>query len=428
MKKELKYSLIIALTYFVFSTLWIFCSDFALAAVVKDTEQFRKFESLKGLVFVFISAGLIFSLVLLYYRRYKSFQDKYFEIHQEEDRVFRELPIGIAIIDLKGQFIKVNRSLTSLLGYSSSELLQMHRREICYIDEQEPDHDFLNDLLHDPEKVIHIHRRLRKKDGQAIWCHLSCILMQSLTLEAKYFVINIQNVDRELKMQKRVVKLNSELLDAQRLGRFGHWSYNFTKHEARLSEQAAAILRMDTESPAPEDILALFQEEVRLDISQRVEKLSTEGGRLHSLTNISTAVNQLKYIEIEAVLTLDADAGGMVLKGTIKDVTHIIRLQLEREKFHKYLMNWAFKLSHELRQPISSIMGLSEIMRQDLVKEGEQAQLTNYLAQAASELDNQTRDLAAQFQRMQDLLDLSSKDLGVMEKVYEVARQVEEMK
>lgn len=408
MKKELKYSAIIALTYLIFSTAWILFSDAALAAFVKDTEEFRHLETIKGLVFALVSALLIFGLVLTYYRRYRSFQNKYYEMHHEDDRIFRDGPNGIAIMDLKGNFIKVNRSLTELLSYSSTEMLHMNRSQICYTDASEQDDDFLLRVLKDPDRAFHVNKRLKTKDGKALWCQVSCMLMHTMSNEAKYFVLNIQNMDSEIKMQNRVSKLNLELLEAQRLGRFGHWSYNFATHRATLSDQAATILRMDSKNPEPEEILALFDESTRLDLARRVKIVSSEGGRLHSLSKLPNNAGQLKYIEIEAELLIESETGAVLLKGTIKDVTQLMQLQIERERFNKDLVHWAFKLSHELRQPISSILGIAHLMRQNLVKEEEKETLTGYLEKAASDLDGQTRDLAGQFHRMQELLNATN--------------------
>ncbi len=420
MKQELKYSLLIALSYLVFSIVWILYSDQILSSTLTNTEQFRELESKKSIIYVLVSAVFIFAIVLVNYRRYKRFQGKYIEIYQEEDRIFSDFPIGMAVVDPKGRFVKVNRSLTDLLGFSKVELLKMNCLEICQIEPGETNNDFLERVKQEPDRAFHINKRLRVKDAHPIWCHLSIILMQTKAHEDKYFVINFQDVDRELKMQNKVIKLNHDLLEAQRLGRFGHWSYHFENNQAKVSEQAATILQLDTEEPEPEAILSLFDDETRQNITERVDKLTTEGGHLHSVSSIQHASGEVIYIEIQAEVLNDSETDALLLKGTIKDISQTMKLQIEREKFNKYLVNWAFKLSHELRQPVSSILGLTQLMKEDLVKDEEREKYTVFLAQAAAELDDQTRDLAAQFQRMQDLLNAGGADLEAIEKINEV--------
>ena len=48
------------------------------------------------------------------------------------EKVFRNTYNGIAIIDFKGRFIKLNESVCELLGYSKEELLTMSFRDITF--------------------------------------------------------------------------------------------------------------------------------------------------------------------------------------------------------------------------------------------------------------------------------------------------------
>ena len=408
MRKEIKYSLIIAAMYLLFGVTWIIFSDAAVAGIAKDAETFRSISSYKGVAFVLVSAFLIFALVVTYYRRYTSYQDKYNEIHKEEDRIFQDLPIGATILSLNGTILKVNRSLCVLLGYKKEEFLQLDAG--FFANENAEEDALLQRVLKMPDVPCHANLQLLKSDRSRIWCVVNCILIRDAEDNFKHFILNVQDIDRELRMQQRVLRLNQDLLEAQRMGKFGHWHYNFDFHKVLLSPQACEILAVASEQPSAEEVVALFEPKMIEDFTAKLEAIGQSGGRIHSFLTLKHAEHGLKHLEVEAEMGIDDLDGSIVLKGTIKDVTLVMSLQYEKENFNKSLVHWAFKLSHELRKPISSILGVSQIMNEKLVKQNELEQLHEYLHKAATELDEQTRDLAEQFHYMQKLLKENPQD------------------
>jgi PAS domain S-box-containing protein len=408
MSKELKYTLIISVSYLVFGILWIFFSDKALAAMVTSTEQFHRISSIKGILYVCVTAVLIFGLVLSYYKKYVTYQRKYFEKHVEDDRIFHNLPLGAAVMDLDGKLLKVNRHLCEILQFDRCELLAMDGQTVFKDDTNSLDVNLMEMVQKDSDKAFRVNRKLKTKNGQLIWCQVSIILMHTVDNEAKYYILNIQDVDREINLQDRLLQLNNELLEAQQIGRFGHWSYNFDAHRVYLSVQAAEILQMSTEFQKEEAIKSLFDEAPLADLVQAVQGLTIGGGRLNAIYPLRVVQNVIKYVNIEAEMLMDPLTRSVILKGTIKDVSQIMKLQMEREGFQKNIVNWAFQLSHDLRKPIGSIMGLSELMKHDVLNQKEWEQLKLYLQKAAVELDMQTRELSEQFRHMQELLDDSS--------------------
>ena len=64
MQPDLQGPLRLAGVYILFSTLWIFGSDYLLHALIKDSELVAELQTGKGLLFILLSSGLIFLLSL----------------------------------------------------------------------------------------------------------------------------------------------------------------------------------------------------------------------------------------------------------------------------------------------------------------------------------------------------------------------------
>src|SRR3989344_4177937 len=64
MQPDLQGPLRLAGVYILFSTLWIFGSDYLLHALVRDSELVAELQTGKGLLFILLSTGLIFFVSL----------------------------------------------------------------------------------------------------------------------------------------------------------------------------------------------------------------------------------------------------------------------------------------------------------------------------------------------------------------------------
>ena len=57
------------------------------------------------------------------------------------ERAFSDAPIGMALVDLDGGFLKVNRSLREITGYSEQELLALTLPGITHPEDLEADRE-----------------------------------------------------------------------------------------------------------------------------------------------------------------------------------------------------------------------------------------------------------------------------------------------
>jgi signal transduction histidine kinase len=68
-------------------------------------------------------------------------------------------------------------------------------------------------------------------------------------------------------------------------------------------------------------------------------------------------------------------------------------LENQKEKRLKALEEMLFQLSHNIRQPIVQILGVSNLINNPTISEGELKELLEYMKNSAKLLDNLTREL-----------------------------------
>ncbi len=144
---------------------------------------------------------------------------------------FDEAPIGMALVSLEGRFMKVNRSLCELIGYSEEELIQLNYQQITHLEDVDADRRYTAQMLNGEIRTYQMEKRYLAADGEEIWVHLSVSLVRDLTGEPVYFISQTQDITerRALEAQLRHLAdhdpltglLNRRGLEAELAARIG---------------------------------------------------------------------------------------------------------------------------------------------------------------------------------------------------------------
>ncbi|NTY61717.1 EAL domain-containing protein [Mycolicibacterium sphagni] len=103
-------------------------------------------------------------------------------------------PIGMAVVGLDGTFLRTNRALRAMLGYSKSELAELTFQEITHPDDLDADLALLNDCLEGRRRSYRIDKRYIASDGRIVWGALTVVIVHAPRDRPRYFVSQIVDV------------------------------------------------------------------------------------------------------------------------------------------------------------------------------------------------------------------------------------------
>ncbi|WP_158617534.1 PAS domain S-box protein [Legionella sp. km772] len=115
--------------------------------------------------------------------------------------------IGMALVSLEGHFLKVNKSLCQLVGYSEEELLKLTFQDLTYQDDLGTDLKLVQQLLEGEILTYQLEKRYLHKKGTIIWTLLSVSLLRDKENNPLYFISQIQNIDARKKAEKELKDL-----------------------------------------------------------------------------------------------------------------------------------------------------------------------------------------------------------------------------
>ncbi|MBE9227501.1 PAS domain S-box protein [Phormidium sp. LEGE 05292] len=158
--------------------------------------------------------------------------------------------IGMAIVGLEGQWLKVNRSICEIVGYSEPELLKTSFQAITHPDDLEKDLNLMQQLLAGEIRYYHLEKRYIHKLGYTVWILLSGSLVRDALGKPLHFIAQIQDIT-ERKLAEEKLRLSEERLHlALEASGEGLWDWNIVTGEFYFSPQWLQMLGYEvTELP-----------------------------------------------------------------------------------------------------------------------------------------------------------------------------------
>lgn len=114
--------------------------------------------------------------------------------HEQFKNAFEHSAIGMALVGPDGTWLKVNKRISEITGYSEKELLQITFQEITHPDDLDIDLEGVRKLLNGIKDSYQIEKRYFHKKGPIIWVLLSVSLVRDHAGKPVHFISQIQDI------------------------------------------------------------------------------------------------------------------------------------------------------------------------------------------------------------------------------------------
>ena len=178
---------IIAIVYF---TYWTYMKNVEAAAVQAEQAR-RHVEELN---------------------RHIAEQERMSKALQETQEHFRNAfdyaAIGMALVSTQGSWLRVNRSLCEILGYTEQELLRSNFQAITHPDDVRNDLANLYRLLQGETLRCQVEKRYLDKMGQIVWAMNSVSLVRDVQDNPAHFIFQIQDISERKRAEAALHSLS----------------------------------------------------------------------------------------------------------------------------------------------------------------------------------------------------------------------------
>ena len=123
---------------------------------------------------------------------------------QRFEAAFEHAPIGMALTDLDGRWIKVNRALSQITGYSPEELFNRSFRDITHPDDIDADTAAFAALKSGQLPSYAVDKRYIHADGHVVWVALSTSVVRDEAGAAQYIVAQTRDITEQKQLKERL--------------------------------------------------------------------------------------------------------------------------------------------------------------------------------------------------------------------------------
>ncbi|WP_316811044.1 PAS domain S-box protein [Pedobacter heparinus] len=200
-------------------------------------------------------------------------------------RAFEHAAIGMAIISTTGKWLRINKSLSDMLGYSSTELMKLTFQDVTYPEDLNKDLILLSELIGGKRESYQMEKRYFHKSGHLVWVILAVSVIRNNKGKPLHFISQITDISK-VKAAEDEIKTVLDVTNDQnrRLLNFAHIvSHNLRSHSGNLS-MLLNFIETDTDENGRQELFKMFR--------HAATNLQETIGHLNEVVAVNSVIHQ----------------------------------------------------------------------------------------------------------------------------------------
>ena len=285
--------------------------------------------------------------------RYAFERQKTAEALRESEEQFRAMfevaSIGVAQADPHtGRWLRVNRKMCEITGYSAEEMLQMRIPDITHPQDRQADCEAFERLVRGETPAYQMENRYVRKDGAVVWVNVNVSVMRDIagrpirTMAAIEDITARRIAEERIRAQAELLDLAQDAIVVQDMNgcvqywnkgseRLIGWSaaevvgkpaFDFVSHNRSDFQRAMkGLLEQDRWIG---EIGVITKDERRVTLMSRWTLVRDEQGQPRSVLVISTDLTEQKKIEAQFLRVQRMESVGRLASGIAHDLNNIL--------------------------------------------------------------------------------------------------------
>ena len=280
----------------------------------------------------------------------KQSEETLLKSYAEFRAMFETASVGMAQCDPEtAQWLRVNRKMCQITGYSPAEMLGMKVSDITHPDDRQKDAEEFRRVVAGEVPDYRMEKRYLRKDGTVIWVNVNMTLILNAAEKPVRTMAVIEDISDRKKIEDELRESERSLNEAQRIAQIGSYVTDIASGIWVASPTLYDIFGMDSSYVTNIEnwgrLMAPGFEQEMVDYYYQVIK---ERGKFNKEYQVLRPRDgRTIWVSAQGEFTFDADGTPLFLKGTIQDIT-------ERRKVEEALRKETLR-RHKLEREVLAI-------------------------------------------------------------------------
>jgi PAS domain S-box-containing protein len=290
------------------------------------------------------------------------------QLRESEER-FRltidDAPIGMALVALDGRWVRVNRVLCELTGYSSEELMRLTFQDITHPDDLDTDLELLRRLERGEIPRYQLEKRYIRKDGSVVDIMLSGSVLRGPDGAARYYIAQVEDISQRKRTEEALRLSEAKFSGIVSIAADAIISIDQDQRVTVFNEGAEEIFGYDRREVIGSRLDRLIPERFRLvhnkhfaGFAAGAEPARTMGERLE----IYGLRKNGEEFPAEASISKVTVGGATFFSVVLRDITYRKNVEAALQRAITARDEVLGIVAHDLRNPLNTIMMQAQML------------------------------------------------------------------
>lgn len=323
--------------------------------------------------------------------------------------IFEQAPIGMAIINRDGSFSRVNHAFLRLSGYTENDMHILKAKDVLHAEEMEMAVKNDEAIFNRDSDGYKEERRLITKNREVLYTIEQGAPLYSGNEHVQKLIQVVDITSRKI-AENNLLESKNRIRQAQKFARLGGWEYLIDSRQLILSPEIYEFFGLDPEQNyAPDYFIQFIEETIYQELILQIRSFLADDDQeeINQELTITKEGLQARYVQVKAA-KIKQQAKTVKVFGFIQDITELKDTEMNLRTRNHELTNFVYKISHDLRAPLSSISGLLNLLK---VADEDNKQYLEMIKNRIMKLDNFISDILAHSRNLYTAISVERVDL-----------------
>jgi len=353
-------------------------------------------------------------------------EKKLTESEEQFRQTFEHAVIGMALVNKKGIWTRVNDSFCQLVGYSRAELLKLGFQDLSHPDDLDDSIEELQELARGERKVYLKEKRYIHKNGQVIWLVIGVSRVTNPEGKTLHYVAQYSDITERKLTEQRLKQSEKEIQQTFDNAVIGMALVDKKGKWIRVNDSLCQFLGY-----TKEELLNLYFHEITHPAYIKsalihLEKLVVGEVTVFHREECFIHKNGKEVYAVVGVSKITNEKGEVI--HYVAQYADITKRKLAAEKIRKYsiletktkeMEQFSYIVSHDLREPLATMKGYLSLLLEDFAAKmpSDAQEILQLSADSANRMDELIHGLL-NYSRLSQLKELVKLDCNkILEEV-----------